>query len=347
MESHAPSQSDAKEGVLTTYLEATDLVNLSTNDEHGRIVVATKSIKTGIRFIRERPVLVWKEDNWTEYLTKFKALPATEQSGVLDMYYFPLDAQQLQPLKYDVARSAGIVGVDKQLAIKLLSISMANSHEYFGSTDAVYEEVASFIRQNLRSTGKRALFLYASKVSHSCHPNTTYTSKTDDGKMEYKSVREIKEGDMISFPYIGDLWETPTNLRRKALQESRSFFCKCKRCLRPDLLRFIKCKSCTGDCGVATCTYDSLGTPSWTCENCNTVLPSSYCEKTEAVISAMIEQTEMKMMMGGLQSLPLSEVTSVITKAEQMLSPLHFLLLRARGLYVKLCASKAHDMSKT
>ena len=54
MESHAPSQSDAKEGVLTTYLEATDLVNLSTNDEHGRIVVATKSIKTGISGISHK-----------------------------------------------------------------------------------------------------------------------------------------------------------------------------------------------------------------------------------------------------------------------------------------------------
>ena len=142
------------------------------------------------------------------------------------MYYFPLDSPQLLPFKSEIALYANDLEMNIELATKLLSISMANGHDYFGHTEDVYREVASlsFDQRHILETERCALFLYASKVSHSCHPNTSYTSKAQDGKMEYKAIRQIEEGDLITFSYIGSLWETPTHLRRKMLRDNaRSF----------------------------------------------------------------------------------------------------------------------------
>lgn len=326
--------------VLCVNLEPTDLVTLGQNDEHGRVVLAAKSIKAGSKVIRESPVLVWQKNNWIEFLDNYQVLPDPLKMGVLDMYYFPLGCDILKPLWSVVSRSAGVVGMNENLAMKLVSISMANSHEYYGSNDELYREVASFMPQH--GTEKCALFLYASKVSHSCYPNVTYTSKTNDGKMEYKAVREIKEGDMITFPYINNLWEDPTHLRRKKLQDSRSFLCKCSRCMGPDYLRLMKCKNCAE--GLLVCTYSQDGSASWRCKTCTIIASKKGCEVREKYFDDIISQIDMKLMMLGLQSVSLDTVQSNVDRIEQELSPLHFLSLKARNQYVKICASKAYDI---
>lgn len=114
------------------YLESTDLIKLGADEEHGRVVVSTKNIQVGVTLMREKPVLVWEKDDWKAYLAKFKALPDAEQRGVLDMYYFPLDAPQVKQHEFNIFRCAEAVGVDRTLAMKLLSISLANSHAYYG-----------------------------------------------------------------------------------------------------------------------------------------------------------------------------------------------------------------------
>jgi len=121
--------------------------------------------------------------------------------------------------KIEIGRRAAIVGIETKSAL--------NCHEYYGTSGGMYQETT--IPQLKHGSGKCASFLYASKVSQSCHPNVTYTSKTKDGRMEYKAVRAITNGDTISFPNTGNLWETPTQLRRKDLQDNRSFLCKCMR----------------------------------------------------------------------------------------------------------------------
>ena len=125
--------------------------------------------------------------------------------------------------------------------------------------------------------------------------------------MEYKAIRKIKAGDMITFPYTGDLWETPTNVRREQLEETKSFFCKCERCVGPDLLRLIKCRSCDGN---SLCTYDSLGTPSWLCNNCGAAALRSECEKLEQECEGWIKRTDMMLMMSGCDAVSKSDVKS-------------------------------------
>jgi len=48
----------------TMHLEAADFVKLERNEDHGRIVVATKEIDVGCKIIREKPVLVWQSEKW-------------------------------------------------------------------------------------------------------------------------------------------------------------------------------------------------------------------------------------------------------------------------------------------
>ena len=114
--------------------------------------------------------------------------------------------------------------------------------------------------------------------------------------MEYKAVREIKKGDMICFPYIGDIWETPTHIRRKELEESKSFLCRCERCMQPDLLRLVKCQNCGGS---AVCTYDPFGIPSWMCDSCEAEASRTDCETLEQSCDGVIKKTDLMLMMRG------------------------------------------------
>ena len=148
---------------MTEYLESTDLVELSRNDEHGRVVIAKENISIGQKVIRESPVIVWKQNNWVDFFRQYSTLPGSDQVGLLGMHSLPLDCPQLNEEKVRIIQSASIAGIETSLALKLASICVANCHEYHGNAEQMYREVVSFIPQRLGS-GKTALFLYASKV---------------------------------------------------------------------------------------------------------------------------------------------------------------------------------------
>ena len=263
-----------KHSVMTQYLESSELVKLGETIELGRFVVATTKVEVGNTIIKESPILVWKSNDWLEFFTKYEQLPIDEQASVLDMFCFPTDSTQLQSQMAAISHGAFVAGIEISLALKLASICNANCHEYHGFDNEAYSEVMTFPRMGSR---KAALFLYASKVSHSCCPNTTYSSRTSDGTLEYKVTREILEGDIVLFPYIGDLWETPTHLRRMILQDSRSFLCKCNRCIRTDVLRTMNW--CVGCGGTVVCMYDASQTPSWSCKSCGRIAEKALCER--------------------------------------------------------------------
>jgi hypothetical protein len=228
--------------------------------------------------------------------------------------------------------------MDETLAMKLVSISMANYHAYFGHTDDRFSEIAGY---NQSHSEQCALYLYASKVSHSCRPS--YTSNTDDGKLEYKAIQEIAAGDMITFSYIADVWSTPTHLRRKKLQDERSFLCKCTRCVKPDWLRLIKCKHCHK--GLLACTYDDEGFPTWTCQSCNEAALYIDCKASEDSMSDKIRQHEVQSVLS-LESLSVGGLKSMIGQIEKELSPLDFLALKAQNQCVKICARKHAKLSR-
>lgn len=63
-------------------------------------------------------------------------------------------------------------------------------------------------------------------------------------------------------------------------------------------------------------------------------------------MEGLLSQVEMKFMMGDLMILPLRDVKADIRRIEQELSPFHFLALRAQIIYVKICASRAHNIEQ-
>ena len=74
-----------------------------------------------------------------------------------------------------------------------MEISNYNTHSYYGSTVEAYAEVQLQVPIIQHHSGKAALFLYGSKVAHSCSPNVAYSSRTIDEKLEYKAIQSIQK----------------------------------------------------------------------------------------------------------------------------------------------------------
>jgi len=77
--------------------------------------------------------------------------------------------------------------------------------------------------------GQLALFLKASKWSHSCQPNCRY--QFADGFLRYVAVEDIKADEMMTFSYISstDL-QLPAARRQEILWNTKAFECRCTRC---------------------------------------------------------------------------------------------------------------------
>jgi SET domain len=91
---------------------------------------------------------------------------------------------------------------------------------------------------------KSALFVFGSKIAHSCAPNVSDTSQTEDGALEYKVTRPIALGEEATFSYIGNLYQTPMYKRCEQLLNTKSFLCGCSRCSGPDYYRMVQCTGC-------------------------------------------------------------------------------------------------------
>jgi hypothetical protein len=326
--------------LLARNVESLEWTKVVRDPNLGRIVIATKDIPVGQPLLREAPALFWKSDDWIGFLTKFNALPEEYRRGILDMYHPPLDSPAM-------ARFA-LVSRDIQhqyqssmtceLIHKLLAIVITNTHQYYGNPDSEYEEVFRRV-----DSGKSALFLYASKVAHSCQPNTAYTSKTQDGKLEYKVIRAIHTGDMVTFSYLDKLYETPTFIRREKLHHSKAFLCECNRCMGPDFSRQFSCVTCNKQ---VTCATDDSGKECWSCTECGRLenVSSTY-EKKEMIAKQQVEEIEHQMMMD-ITRVPTHNAKPLIDNVSRSLSPLHFLTLQAMELYTRLCASHAVQMEQ-
>ena len=48
-----------------------------------------------------------------------------------------------------------------------------------------------------------AIFVFGSKFSHSCAPNSTW-SFDSMGRLRYKAIRPIEKGELLSFSYVGN-----------------------------------------------------------------------------------------------------------------------------------------------
>ncbi|OEU17854.1 hypothetical protein FRACYDRAFT_238282 [Fragilariopsis cylindrus CCMP1102] len=324
-------------------VESTDLVAIvdsstsRTDDDLGRVVIATKDVSVGTTIIREKPVLVYKHGAWLEMVSAFVNLDEESKDGVLNMFH-PPPKLSVMPEEKLVARQ---LSIDPTLVQKLILISNFNSHQYFGCDQERFNEVVSF---SPSSAGKSALFLFSSKVAHSCNPNVIYSSRTSDGKLEYRVIRPINTGDMIRFSYIDELLETPTHIRRITLIKTKQFICRCSRCMGPDFSRAISCNKCRSG-GVVFCTDNKGGSPSWSCSGCGE-LDSTEKQRIAAMeneIKQNLDFWDYKMTTNLSNCLP-GEFEKTVIRISSELHPHHYLTLRSMKMHICLCASQAVQM---
>jgi hypothetical protein len=250
----------------------------------GRVVVAAQcQTKLGQVLFRETPVLVWNTDGdavgtWKSYLDAYLAAPDEDKAIILDMFAPPDDSSLVQKLRREAMAicascSKYTAALRFDMVLKLMTISNINSHEYYGHPSEDFREVLSSLTSRL-SSGKAALFVFGSKVAHGCRPNISYTSKTEDGCLEYKVIAPpIESGDILTFAYIDASPASPTHVRRQELEDSKEFFCECSLCVGPDYSRAFKC-TVSSDCNghVTPTQRTKISDPIWSCTVCGLVL---------------------------------------------------------------------------
>jgi hypothetical protein len=308
----------------------------------GRVVVASRDFAVGDTILREAPVLVWDGDDWKAFLEGVDALPDGQTNGILDMFHPPLESACCRLLRGTASHlTTAPYAMDKRF--RLMAIASANSHAYYGRTSIDYHETTSFLGS--RQETKSAQFLYASKVAHSCHPNAAYSSKTPDGKMEYKCIRPILMGDMVTFSYLGDLFQTSTPSRREQLQSDRDFLCQCPRCEQPDDARRIHCPNCT--VGWALCSYDYEQNEMWICDGCGTLSGSVVEIVTQNEMEWTQKLADLRMLARmDVTLLDVSKATRGVKEAARTLSPTHHLVIQMVAELTRVAASQASNMDQ-
>ena len=256
-----------------------DCVRLTTDAVHGRILVATRDIDVGEVVLAEKPLLVWQSDgrgphDAIDFLDAYDEASEETRLAVADFYCPDLDGQMGQvPMYRELSRR---LAEDSPLKLRhpltardihrLLMIKVTNAHSYTGTAGA-YGEIVAGAGPHVKSA---ALFEMGSKVSHACQPNTSYSSRHNNGMMTYTAIRPIRTGEMVTFSYIGDVWQTPTAARRDDLRERYGFECQCEHCkagAASEPCRKLRCPSCNGASLAEFCTTDDGG-DRWTCSKC-------------------------------------------------------------------------------
>lgn len=335
------------------------IVRLATHEDLGRIVIAMVPYDdVGSTLLRERPLLSWSEGSTSNLFNAFLEAPSHVKDIVLDMFTPPATST----LMLQAAVIAGMCGVTyprastlgRETMTKLVGVEMANAHAYYGREALPYSENIG----GPTGTERSALFAYASKVAHSCSPNVGYTSKTRDGCLEYKVIRPINAGDMITMSYVGELFSNSTIDRRKKLWGSKCFFCRCPRCMGPDNCRLARCPMancvdyvrCTYDVTEAQQRIESSSAPGsssevWECPSCGilaAVHVSSIARKEHNIRSKIERLEETLRRPDGLSAvLPVDIQKLYRSAAKDELNPVHHLTLKVLQLTARVCASHA------
>jgi len=243
---------DKCESFLYSTLESTDFVTLDSRSDRGSVAVATKDVVVGTKIIREKPVLVFETGDWEGMFSAFMALDSETKDAVLNMYHPSIISPSISLQGHLIANG---LSLDPMLVQKLLAIVKCNGQCYDRS-DQDYDR------------GFRiALFLFGSKLVHSCNPNTVFTGVSSDGRMESMAVRPIQAGEVITFSFLGSSVITPTYIKQKELREMTGLLCSCPQCIGPDYTRAVHCKECEG--GVLLCINAEGDNPIWSCSSCN------------------------------------------------------------------------------
>ena len=317
------------ESFLYSNLESADFVTLESRTDIGLVAVATKDVAVGTKIFREKPVLVYEEGDLSDLFSSFVALDTRSKASVLDMY----DPRMLTPdLGFGVFMIASKLSLSPIVAKKLIAIDKYTSKEYLISEDGFYDEDFS------------ALFLFSSKVAHSCNPNTVFTRRTDDGRMECRAVRSIQAGELVTYSLSGLLVEMPQHIKLGiSMLEGRAMLCRCALCLGPDYSRPVFCTKCRS--GVLLCTNPNGNLPVWSCNKCDDLQ-----EGVDRRIASIEEEfsKDLDVLSFLLTTDPsaicLDKLKTKIKAATKKLHLHHFITLKLMNHYIVLCDSRGDEL---
>jgi SET domain len=231
---------------------------------YGQVMVATESIlELDTIVFREKPILFWEVENWDELFDRYLNASKKIKKQVLAMFIPPEDskarndaAEYVKPCKKSFPRFKEL---GKDLAIQLISITIANAHSYMNSSfESVEQRMAGLLRfgKNQGDTTS-ALLPFGVHIRHSCLPNVFCFPRTSDGYLEFRVIRPIQMGDMICCSYVKEPFIMPTWLRRATLLRTQDIVCTCVRCMAPDYSRMRKCVKTSHCCNhYIPCTFD-------------------------------------------------------------------------------------------
>lgn len=202
--------------------------------------------------------------------------------------------------------------------------------EAFGTPQGI---VDTCTRSHLNAHGLlgrgHGMFEVGSKFNHSCRPNCTYNQYAIIGGRPYMrifTIRAIKKGDQIFTTYIaGTDMLGSTRARREQLMAAKAFYCRCQRCLGPDVLAPLPCPSCRGRC----LRYDHVEHP-WHCADCGRRWWDAEITGREKQLNRLVLSLDAEM--DGGRFPPLQIVQFVVKDCLEDLGAHHYLSIRARLL---------------
>jgi len=364
-----------------TFVLHKDGIAVEERPKVGRTAVSTRAYSSqdfGLKILRETPALV-VQNNYYDYVVQFASCDKSTQAAIFDMYHPPLDDelgkkklasaqklyQQIQAMTK--SKSAAVIGsttgpaaslknYNVEFLHKLLAIFACNAHEY------TYRPNSDNDNQNDNNrSATAALFIWGSKIAHSCHPNLAYTSKTHDGALEYQIIRTpIHCGDVLSFSYISkNLYKIPTYKRRYFLQNTKAFFCECERCIGPDYCRVVQCPGAGGKCQkrLACIYHPKTYQPTWACPDCggnperNTELQSRENLLEERLTTLNLQEwmtsDDKEVKEGKIHDyFPPTALQTIAKEASQALSPTHHITITALELLATIYSQQARQQKQ-
>jgi hypothetical protein len=295
----------------------------------GRVLVASGSFRAGDVVLEEQPFCTF-ENGIIGLLEQYSKMSEEKKELLMDFQHISSLEEfmhkdfrdQVESRSRDCQRLFEKFDIDVATGIKLHTLMLLNTH-MFDCGDGV---------------PRGALFCTASKMSHDCDPNCSYSSRARKGHLVYFATKDIKEGDLISFSYI-EKEHLPASQRRDHLQRTKNFYCKCQKCLDEDLSYGFLCanSSCTG----ASCPSPSSsgGADLWNCTVCgDSSIPSGSKFAAEEIYDKFLTLQEITVDITPDHSKLLIEM---ITKISALTSRTNFMLVEMEEYLAKVLAVEA------
>lgn len=339
----------ARSGSTLRAASMASLVAVQLVPQVGTTLVSAAECTASTILFEDVPICVWRcsaNDRLgsAEFLKRFSELDVETQQDILAMSYpsqshahpsppsISADLDEESTRMSKLLSLADALGLDKELVPTLLLIRDVNCHDYVENAADVDEGAAPRV----------ALYRRASKLTHSCRPNTYMQGSGQ--RVQCVAARDLSPSSVLTTSYVGDLYGTPRMERRAALSATKHFLCTCLRCLGRDDCRGLQC--CTEACRGYMYEEDSLdGSPScWSCTTCRVAHPAHSPAlqaqlREEDRLAHAVGEVDRRMRGGGQGmegAVAPQELQALADEVCQALSPIHYLRCRALRLQVQL-----------